>query len=91
VIAALEERLREEASAWWQGLVAAEKVVDELAVDFGGEDPLQPDEREALRDARVRLEELIKETGERLGPLEPGEPPDELLAALRRRVGLRGG
>ena len=46
---------------------------------------------EALRDFRVRLEELIKELGERLGPLELGEPPDELLAALRRHVGLRSG
>jgi len=88
---ALEERLRQGASTCWQGLVAAEKVVDEAAAEFGGEDPLQPDEREALRDARVRLEELIKELGERLGPLELGEPPDELLATLRRQVGLRSG
>ena len=43
-----------------------------------------------MADARVRLEKLIEETGERLGPLELGEPPDELLAALRRHVGLRG-
>ena len=88
---ALEERLRQGASTCWQGLVAAEKVADEAAAEFGGEDPLQPDEREALRDARVRLEELIKELGERLGPLELGEPPDELLATLRRHVGLRSG
>jgi len=86
---ALEERLREGASTWWQGLVAAEMVVDEVAAEFGGEDPLQPAEREALCDARVRLEGLIEELGQRLGPLEPGEPPDELLAALRRHVGLR--
>ena len=86
---ALEERLREGASTWWQGLVAVEKVVDEVASEFGGEDPLQPGERDALRDARARLEELIKELGERLGPLEPGEPPGELLVALRRHVGLR--
>jgi len=86
---ALEERLRQGASTCWQGLVAAEKVVDEVAEEFGGEDPLQPDEREALRDARVRLEELIKELGERLGPLELAAPPDELLATLRKRVGLR--
>ena len=91
MVAALEERLREGASVWWQGLVAAEKVVDELAVEFGGEDPLQPDARNALADARVRLEKLIEETRKRLGPLELGEPPDELLAALRRHVGLRSG
>jgi len=47
--------------------------------------------RDALRDARVRLEKLIEDLKERLGPLELGEPPDELLAALRRHVGLRGG
>ena len=88
---ALEERLREGASTWWQGLVAAEKVVDEVAAEFGGEDPLQPDARNALADARVRLEKLIEETGERLGPLELGEPPDELLATLRRNVGLHSG
>jgi hypothetical protein len=91
IVAALEERLREGAAASWQGLVAAEKVVDEVAAEFGGEDPLQPAERVALRDARARLEEMIKELGERLGPLDLGEPPDELLATLRRRVGLRSG
>ena len=90
IVAALEDRLREGASTWWQGLVAAEKVVDEVAAEFGGEDPLQPDGRETLRDARVRLEEMIKELGERLGPLELGEPPEELLNTLRRHVGLRG-
>ena len=89
MVTALEERLREGASMWWQGLVAAERVVDEVAVEFDGEDPLQPAERDALRDERARLEELIRELGERLGPLEIGEPPDELLAALRRHVGLR--
>ena len=47
--------------------------------------------REALRGARVRLEELITELGERLGPLELGEPPDDLLATLRRNVGLHSG
>src|SRR3972149_2025012 len=76
---ALEERLREGASTWWQGLVAAEKVVDEVASEFGGEDPLQPDARNALADARERLEKLIEETRERLRPLEPREAPNELL------------
>ena len=56
MVTALEERLREGASMWWQGLVAAEKVVDEVAVEFDGEDPLQPAERDALRDERARLE-----------------------------------
>ncbi len=88
---ALEKRLREGASTWWQGLVAAEKVVDELAEEFNGEDPLQHATREALRDTRVRLDKLVEETGERLGPLELGEPPDELLTTLRRCVGLRAG
>jgi hypothetical protein len=91
IVSGLEDRLREGASAWWQGLVAAEKVVDEVAAEFGGEDPLQPAEREALRDARVRLEELIEELGERLGPLELAEPPDDLLATLRKNVGLSSG
>ena len=62
-----------------------------MGEEFGGEDPLQPAEREALRDARARLEELVKQLGERLGPLDLGEPPDELLAILRRNVGLRSG
>jgi hypothetical protein len=88
---ALEERLRQGASTCWLGLVSAEKVVDEVAAEFGGEDPLQPTEREALRDARIRLEELIKELGERLGPLELAEPPDDLLATLRKNVGLSSG
>src|SRR3972149_4342797 len=44
---ALEERLREGASTWWQGLVAAEQVVVEVAAEFGGGGPLQPDARNA--------------------------------------------
>jgi len=88
---ALEKRLREGASTWWQGLLAAEAVVAELAEEFGGEDPLQPAERDALRNARVRLEKLIEDLKERLGPLEIGDPPGELLNSLRRSVGLRTG
>jgi len=49
MVAALEDRLREGASTWWQGLVAAERVVDEVASEFGGEDPLRPVERDAAR------------------------------------------
>ena len=88
---ALERRLREEVSVWWQTLDAVEKVIDELAAEFDGEDPLQPAARDALRDARARLEKLVEEIGERLRPLDLGEPPDEVLSTLRRFVGLRSG
>ncbi len=87
----LEGRLREEVPVWWQTLNAVEKIIDELASEFDGEDPLQPTARDALRDARARLEKLVEEIGERLGPLKLEEPPDELLSTLRRFVGLRPG
>ena len=91
IVAIHEERLREGASICWQGLIAAEKVVEEMAEQFSGEDPLKPATRHALQDARVRLEELIKQLKERLGPIEPGEPPAELVNKLRRSAGLRSG
>ena len=44
---------------------------------------------QALQDARTRLEELIEQLKKRLGPIEPGEPPAELLNKLRSFAGLR--
>ena len=52
---------------------------------------LQDRARLALQDARVRLEELIEQLNKRLGPIEPGEPPAELLDKLRSVAGLRSG
>ncbi len=91
IVAIHEERLGEGASVCWQGLIAAEKVVEEMAEQFSGEDPLKPATRQALQDARVRLEELIEQLKERLGPIEPGEPPAELVNRLRSSAGLRSG
>lgn len=85
------ERLREGAQELWQSLVAGETVVEEMEERFGGEDPLKPATRQALRHARMRLDELIEHLKERLGPLELGKPPDQLLNTLRRSAGLRAG
>ena len=40
---------------------AAEVIADEVAVAFGGEDPLHPDVRELLSDCRAQLTELKPE------------------------------
>jgi len=91
IVAIHEERLREGAKELWKSLVAGETVVEEMAERFGGEDPLKPATRQALQDARVRLEELIEQLRKRLGPIEPGEPPAELVNKLRITAGLGSG
>ncbi len=91
IVAIHEERLREGAKELWKSLVAGETVVEEMEERFGGEDPLKPATRHALQDARVRLEEILEQLKKRLGPIEPGEPPAELVDKLRNFAGLRSG
>lgn len=91
LVAIHEERLHEGASVCWRGLIAAEKVVEEMVEQFSGEDPLKPATRQALQDARVQLDELVEQLKARLGSIELGEPPAELVNKLRRSAGLRSG
>jgi len=84
---ALEKGLR---AAWvqrWQELRAAEIVLDEVAREFDGEDPLEPDARKMLVEVRAELEELHGEMNERLGGLTRKDEPEEgFIKPLREAV-----
>jgi hypothetical protein len=79
----LVSRIREEARARWQELLAVERVIEEAAAEFNGVDPALPDLREALQAARRRLEELVPEIQVRVGPVDLEEGSEEILAGLR--------
>jgi len=84
---ALETGLR---AAWeqrWQELRAAEIVLDEVAKEFDGEDPLEPDARKMVVEVRAELEELHGEMDKRLGGLTRKDEPEEaFIKPLRGTV-----
>ena len=88
---ALTTRIREETRERWQEVLAAERVIEEAAAEFDGEDPALPDVRQALQETRCRLDELVPEIQKRLGPADLEEGAEEriadLRAALERLVG----
>jgi hypothetical protein len=91
IAGALTARIREETRGRWQELIAAERVIEEAAAEFDGEDPALPEVRQALQEARCRLEELVAEIQERVGPVDLEEGAEErtadLRAAMERLVG----
>ena len=84
---ALEKGLR---TAWvqrWEELLAVEIVLDEVAQEFDGEDPLEPDARRMLVEVRTELEELHGEMDKRLGGLaKKDEPGEGFIKPLREAV-----
>ena len=90
LVAASKETLKEGIVDVWHQVVAADRVIAEVADDFDGEDPATPDVREAIQDCREGLAELHKDVQSYTGPFELGEPSDEQLAVVQRlaRLGL---
>lgn len=87
IVEALEGALRMESQRRWQELVAVETVLSEVATEFDGEDPLEPDVREMLVGVRAELEELFAEMDKRLeGLTKEDHPAEEFLAPLREGV-----
>ena len=86
LVEALTTLIRKEIRQREGELLATEKVFEEVAVEFDGEDPLLPDARCILDDVKRRLEELERDIRERLGPLDLGELDEETLDKLRAVV-----
>ncbi|MEX0800875.1 MAG: hypothetical protein WD379_06640 [Dehalococcoidia bacterium] len=83
----LEAALRRNFEQRWQELVAVEKVLDEVAAEFDGEDPLEPEVRETLVGIRAELEELFDQMAGRIdGFPKKEEPREEHLSDLRSAV-----
>ena len=77
----LYERLREGVVHRWQELRAIEIVVEEVAQEFDGEDPLRPILRETLEKTKGEIRSLHEHLS-KIEPLELLEPEEEIMAAL---------
>lgn len=70
----------------WQELRAVEIVVDEVAQEFDGEDPLDPEVRILLDKCRADLLDLEGHIEPYTGELKQEDPDEELLVRLREHV-----
>jgi hypothetical protein len=85
-MAALRERLREDTPWCWQELRAVETVLEEVAREFDGEDPLLPPVRNVLDKAHQELAELPTMLTAVDVEVELPEPDEERVADLRERL-----
>ena len=84
-MAALAESLREGVPWCWQELHAADMVLEEVAEEFDGEDPLVPAVRRILDKTRQDLVELKPLLGFVDVEVELSEPDEERVTFLRER------
>jgi hypothetical protein len=83
VVEALCTTLRESVPEQWRELREVEIVLEELAAEFQGEDPLPPPMRSVVDETRAELQELVEKTQRRVGPFDLPDPDKETLAKLR--------
>jgi hypothetical protein len=82
---ALRESLREGVPWCWQELRAVEMVLDEVAQEFDGEDPLLPPVREVLDKTRQDLVDLHSSLPHVDVEVDLSEPDEERIEFLRQR------
>lgn len=56
-----------------------ELVLEEVAAEFGGEDPALPDERQALDEIKEKVEDLHRHAQTYTGSFKLPEPEEKLL------------
>ena len=78
-----KERLRDGVIEQWRHLAAIEQNIEEVAIDFDGEDPAIPEMRLVLDHCREELTDLHEETQRYTGPFELEGPGEEDLAWVR--------
>jgi hypothetical protein len=84
----LRTGLAEAFDSLWQAMCGVDLVLNEVALEFEGADPLRPRKREALEVIRGRLQHLARELIYLEVELALPEPDEELLDLLRRMVKL---
>ena len=87
---AVGTRLREGIQLRWQELQSIELVLQEVAEEFDGESPTRPWEREALDDAKERLEELHRAAQAYVGPFKLPWPDKEEMEQVREVIRREG-
>ena len=81
-----KELIREGIEEQWRQLEAMRIVLEEVAEEFGGEDPAVPDVRHMLDHTTERLVDLHEDAQIYVAPFELGEPSEEDVAAMRQQV-----
>jgi hypothetical protein len=84
-MAALREQLREGVPWCWREVRAVEAVLEEVAAEFGGEDPLLPLARQVLDKTRQDLADLHLLLNFVDAEVELPEPDEERVEFLRQR------
>ena len=87
IAAGLIAAMREIWPQRWQELRAVEIVLDEVAQEFDGEDPLDPEVRILLDTCRADLLDLKERIEPYTGKVKVDDPEEELLNRLRESVG----
>jgi hypothetical protein len=85
-LAGLRERLQEGVPWCWQELRSAETVLEEVAQEFNGEDPLIPAVRNVLDKAHQGLGDLPAFLAAIHAEVELPEPDQERVAQPRERL-----
>ncbi len=79
----LAASMREMVRELGEHFAALEAVAREVAAEFGGEDPLQPEARATLVECTARLQSLAEDSSPYVKGVAPGQPDEEILAKVR--------
>ncbi len=85
----MEQRIMVGLGVRWLEVCEVELVMDEVALEFGGEDPLKPASREALERSKATILSLHRQLAVHGEVLQLPEPDEEGLDATRRLVDTR--
>ncbi len=70
----------------WRELRSIETVLEEVAEEFDGEEPVRPWEREVLDSAKEKLEELHRAAQKYVGPFKLPGPSEEEMEQMRECI-----
>jgi hypothetical protein len=87
---AVGARLRDGIKLRWRELRSIQLVLEEVAGEFDGEAPTRPWEREALDDAKKRLEELHRAVQGQVGPFKLPGPDEREMEQIRECIRREG-
>lgn len=86
----LAANLKEDIQSTWNELRSVELVLEEVAGEFGGEDPAHPDHRRSLVDSGNRVKGMHKRLEALAGPFDLIEPTADDVAEARVAIERAG-
>lgn len=82
----LRQQVRSTLTGFWCELQSALTVVEQIAEEFEGDDPLCPEVRSSLDALMQKVQQLHLEAKGELGDFELPDPDDETISAVRQIV-----